>query len=101
MLININKLKPYKFIEDKTLQHILTKPSDLVIYKPIQTKEPEPLPIKLEYFQPIEFEPFNNLLAHGSIKGTNVFVHYYVMCLLRKIMQLLSIIKTMHLIRPY
>jgi hypothetical protein len=31
VLVNINMLKPYKFIEDKTLQPILTKLSDLVL----------------------------------------------------------------------
>ncbi len=76
MLININKLKPYRFIEDITLQPILAKISDLFINKPIQTKELEPLPIKLEIFQLIEFELINNLLAHGNIKGTNVLVQY-------------------------
>jgi hypothetical protein len=29
ILVNINKLKPYRFIEDHTLQPILAKPSDL------------------------------------------------------------------------
>jgi hypothetical protein len=51
MLININKLKPYKFIEDWTLQHVLVKPSDLVTNEHVQTKEPKPLPIKLEDLQ--------------------------------------------------
>jgi hypothetical protein len=75
MLININKLKPYRFIEDRTLRPILAKPIDLVTNKLVQTKEPEPLPIKREYSQPIKFEPVNNLLTHGSIKSTNVLVH--------------------------
>ncbi len=76
MFININKLKPYRFIEDRILQLILAKISDLVTNKPIQTKELEPLPIQPEIFQLIEFEPINNLLVHGSIKGTNVLVQY-------------------------
>jgi hypothetical protein len=46
MLVNINKLKPYMLIEDKTLQRIITKPSDPATDEPIQTKEPEPLPIE-------------------------------------------------------
>jgi hypothetical protein len=29
ILVNINKLKPYKFIDDNTLQLIFAKPSDL------------------------------------------------------------------------
>ncbi len=43
MLVNINKLKPYKFIEDKIIQLVLAKPSDLVTTKLVQTKELEPL----------------------------------------------------------
>ncbi len=30
ILVNINKLKPYRFVEDHTLQPILTKPSDFI-----------------------------------------------------------------------
>ncbi len=46
----------------------------MVTNEPIQTKEPKPLPIKLEDIQPIKFEPINNHLTHGSIKGTYVHV---------------------------
>jgi hypothetical protein len=49
----------------------------LVTNEPIQTKEPKPLPIELEDLQLVEFEPVNNHLTHGSIKGTYVYVHYY------------------------
>jgi len=56
VFVNINKLKPYKFIEYKTLQLVLTKPSDLVIDELVQTKEPESLPVEHEYLQPIVFE---------------------------------------------
>jgi hypothetical protein len=31
VLVNINKLKPYMFIEGRTLQLVLAKPSDLAI----------------------------------------------------------------------
>jgi len=37
ILVNVNKLKLYRFIEDKTLQFILVNPSDLVANEPIQT----------------------------------------------------------------
>ncbi len=77
MFINIDKLKPHMFIEDKTLQPISVKPSDLAIDKPIQTREPEPLPIEPKDLQPIEFEPFSNHLTLGNIIGTNVHVNYY------------------------
>ncbi len=31
VLVNINKLKPYKFIEDQTLQLVLIKPNDFLL----------------------------------------------------------------------
>jgi hypothetical protein len=54
VFININKLKPYKFIEDKTLQLALTIPSHLVTNELVQTKKLEPLPIENEDYEPIE-----------------------------------------------
>jgi len=77
MLVNINKLKPYKFIEDKTLQVVLVKPNDLLMDEPIQTRELEPLLVELENFQHVEFEPICNYLTHANIKGTYVLVHHY------------------------
>jgi hypothetical protein len=77
MLVNINKLKPYKFIENKTLQHVLIKPSDLVTDEPIQTKKPNSLLIEPKGFQLVKFELINNYLTLDNIKGTNVHVHHY------------------------
>jgi len=77
VLINMNKLKPYRFIENETLQLVLIKPSDLVIDKPIQAKEPIPLVVKLEDFQLVEFESISNHSTHGRIKSTNMFVQHY------------------------
>jgi hypothetical protein len=59
------------FIEDITLQHVLAKPSDLVTNEPIQTNELEPLHVELEDLQLVEFEPVNNHLTNGNIKGTD------------------------------
>jgi hypothetical protein len=50
VLVNINKLKPYEFIEDKTLQHVLVKHGDLVINEPVQAKEPIPLLVEPKDF---------------------------------------------------
>jgi hypothetical protein len=50
VLVNINKLKSYKFIEDKTLQAVLVKPNDLVMDEPIQTRQPKP-----KFVEPKEF----------------------------------------------
>jgi len=70
MLVNMNKLRPYMFIEDRILQPILVKPSDLVIDEPIQTKELDSQPTELKDFQPIELKPI-------CIKGIDVVVHHY------------------------
>jgi hypothetical protein len=59
------------------LQLLLAKPNDLVMDDPIQTKELEPLPNEPKDFQPVEFKPINNHLTRGSVKGTNVPIHYY------------------------
>ncbi len=77
VLININKLKPNRFIEDKILQLVLVKPSDLVIDEPVQIEEHAPLPTELKDFQLVEFELVNNHLTHGTIKRIDVHVHYY------------------------
>jgi hypothetical protein len=73
MLVN-NKLKPYKSIEDKTLQAILVKPSDLVTNELVQTRELEPLPIEPKEFQHVKFELVCNYLTLSNIKRTYVHV---------------------------
>jgi len=35
ILVNINKLKPYRFAKDHTFQPILTKPSDFLSKEPM------------------------------------------------------------------
>jgi hypothetical protein len=77
MLVNINKLKPYRFIEDKTLQPVLVKPGDLVTDELVQTKEHVPLLVELEDFQPVGFKLVSNHLTPGIIKITDVLGHHY------------------------
>ncbi len=77
VFVNINKLKPYNFIKNRTPQPILTNPSDLVIDEPVQTKEPELIPIENANFEFIEFESVNNYLTHGNIIGTYIHVYYH------------------------
>jgi hypothetical protein len=48
VLVNINKLKPYRFIEDRTLQHVFVKPSDLATNELVQIEILKPLPIENE-----------------------------------------------------
>ncbi len=83
ILVNINKLKPYGFIGNKT-QLVLAKPSDLVIDEPIQIEIFEPLFLENENFKPIEFEPINDTLTHGNVtkidvhvQSNDVLVHNY------------------------
>lgn len=40
ILVNINKLKPYRFVEDSTLQPILAKANDLLLEEPIEIGRP-------------------------------------------------------------
>jgi hypothetical protein len=77
VLVNINKLKPYRFIEDKTLQPILVKPGDLVTEEPVQAKEPIPLLVEPKDFQFVGFELVSNHLTPWNIKTTYVFFHHY------------------------
>jgi hypothetical protein len=77
MLVNINKLKPFRFIEDKTFQLVLVELGDLVNNKLVQTKDSIPLQVELEDFQLIEFELVNNHSTPSSIKTTYVLVHHY------------------------
>jgi hypothetical protein len=65
------------FIEDKTLQPVLTKPSDLVIDELVHIEEVEPLHVEPEDLQLVGFERVNNYLTHGNIIGTHVPIHYY------------------------
>ncbi len=70
-------MKPQWFIEDKNLQNVLVKLSDLVADEPVQTKKYVPLLVEHEYFQPIRFEPTSNHLTPGNIKTTDVLIHHY------------------------
>jgi hypothetical protein len=47
VLVNTNKLKPYRFIEDITLQPMLVKPFDLVTNERVQKEISEFVFIKL------------------------------------------------------
>jgi len=69
VFVNINKLKPYKFIEDKTLQLALTIPSHFVTNELVQTKKLEPLLVEPEDLQPMEFELINNHLHMAILKA--------------------------------
>jgi hypothetical protein len=39
ILVNINKLKPYRFVKENTFQPILVKPSDMLPKEPIEIDE--------------------------------------------------------------
>lgn len=48
VLVNINKIKPYWFVEDGTLKPIIVNPNDMLIKEPVE-------------------EEINNLLTKNSI----------------------------------
>jgi hypothetical protein len=56
VLVYINKLKLYRFIEHRTLQPLLVKPNDMVTNELVQTKRPKTLPIENENYELVEFE---------------------------------------------
>jgi len=67
VLVNINKLTPYRFIEDKTLHLVLAKPNDLITKKPFQINFFEPLLVENDIFEPIVFELVNDNLTNGKL----------------------------------
>jgi hypothetical protein len=40
ILVNINKLKPYRFVKDNTFQPVLAKPSDMLPKEPVEINQP-------------------------------------------------------------
>jgi uncharacterized protein YfbU (UPF0304 family) len=86
MFVNLNKLKPYRFIEDKTLQLVLVKLSDLVIDELVQTRQPNSLSVEFKGFQLEEFELVNNHLTFGSIKEQMCLFIITIMCMFRIVM---------------
>ncbi len=70
-------MKLYRFIEDRTLELVLIKLSDLTTEKPIQIKTFEPLIVEMDIFEPIVVEPINDNSTNGNITRNNVAVHYH------------------------
>jgi hypothetical protein len=40
ILVNINKLKPYQFVKDNTLQHVLVKLNDMLPKELVEIDQP-------------------------------------------------------------
>jgi hypothetical protein len=73
ILVNINKLKPYKFVEDHTVQPILDKPDDFLSKELVEVTHFDNLFTK----QVIEVTHFDNLLNEELIEinhSGNLFV---------------------------
>ncbi len=64
--VNINKLKPYRFLKDHTLQPVLTKPSDFLWMKLKKATHFDNLFTK----QLVEVTHFNNMFNEKPV-GTN------------------------------
>jgi hypothetical protein len=67
ILVNINKLKPYRFVEDHTFQPILAKLSDFLLEESVEATHFDNLFIK----QPIELTHSDNLLNEELIETNN------------------------------
>ncbi len=57
VLVNINNLKPYRFIEDQTLQPILAKPNDFLSEELVDTTYSD----NLSNEEPIETIHYGNM----------------------------------------
>lgn len=67
VLVNLNKLKPYRFVKDQTFQLILIKLSDLLLEELIEIGQSNNLFIdKL-----VETNHFGNLLIKDRVKSHN------------------------------
>jgi len=67
VLVNINKLKPYKFIKDQTLQPIVAKPNDLLPKESIEICQSNNLFIE----KPVETNHSGNLFTKEPAKSHN------------------------------
>jgi hypothetical protein len=64
ILVNINKLKIYRFVEDHTFQHVLAKHSDLISEGPVETIYFGNMFIE----ELTEINPYDNLFVEGLVK---------------------------------
>jgi hypothetical protein len=53
ILININKMKPYRVMEDQTLQLVLTKPNDFLPKEPVEITHYDNMSTKQQVEEPI------------------------------------------------
>jgi hypothetical protein len=53
-------LKPYKFINDNTLQHVIVKPSDVIIEVHVQKEIPKPIHVENDIYEPVFFKSIIN-----------------------------------------
>ncbi len=76
-LVNINKLKSYRFMEDQTLQLVLIKRNDFLLKEPVEVTHSNNLFTK----QQVEVTHFDNLSNEEPIEinhSTNLFVEELV-----------------------
>ncbi len=72
-MVNINKLKPYKFMEDQTFQLVLTKPSEFLLEELVELTHFDNLSTK----QHVEETHFDNRSNEELVETThygNLFV---------------------------
>ncbi len=73
-LVNTNKLKPYRFVEDHTLRLVLVKPNDFLPKEPIEATH-----IFYNLFTKlvVEVTHYNNMLNEEPIE-TNYYSNLFV-----------------------
>ncbi len=99
ILVKINKLKPYMFIEDITLQPVLADLSDVVIDEHVLTKEPEPLLFENANFELVKL---NRLIVTRCMAILLEQMYQFIimmMYLLSLTMYLFAMIKMTHLVK--
>ncbi len=62
VLVNINKLKPYRFMEDQTFQPILAKLNDFLSEEPMEVTHSDNLSTKQQVYE----THFDNTLRCGK-----------------------------------
>ncbi len=67
VLVNINKLKSYKFMDDQTLQPILAKPNDFLPKELVEVSHLDNLSTK----QQVEENHFDNLSNEEPVEITH------------------------------
>lgn len=97
VLVNMNKLKPYRFLDHNTLQRPLVKPSDMTAKVLVGNETPELLLVEKDISEHVFSKPLLMIpMMYISLKIMYPLAIIKKACLLLRTMYLLLIIKTTH-----